>query len=118
MNRFGLFLFIILKLSFGFNSNLIAQSEFKLNEQVPNFEFIDLEGEIIKKTDLTGKILIIDFWATWCAPCLKSFPALIESEKEFLENEDVKFLFVNTLEAKGRSGDFIKGFLKKKGFSM
>jgi len=41
------------------------------------------QGEVLKLTDLTGKVVIIDFWATWSAPCRESVPVLVSLKNEF-----------------------------------
>lgn len=44
----------------------------------PNFELKSLKGENIRLSDLQGKILLINFWATWCAPCRLEMPSIQE----------------------------------------
>ena len=48
----------------------------------PNFSLQDLEGNVITLTDLKGKIVLLDFWATWCGPCNEELPDLIRTYKE------------------------------------
>lgn len=61
-NKFNLFIFkIILLLSF----------------QAQAFQFKDATGELHKLEDYKGRWVLINFWATWCAPCLKEIPDLI-----------------------------------------
>jgi thiol-disulfide isomerase/thioredoxin len=56
-----------------------------LADALPNFTLDDLEGTPTPITSLTGKPMLINFWATWCAPCLREIPML----KEFqTANED------------------------------
>ena len=43
---------------------------------VPDTPFIGADGETIKLADLTDKVTLVNFWATWCAPCVKELPAL------------------------------------------
>ncbi len=69
-----------------------------LNEPAPDFTLTNLKGQKVSLKDLKGKIVVVDFWATWCGPCVSSFPAMETVIKKFSGEPNVKFLFVNTWE--------------------
>lgn len=52
-------------------------------EQAPAFSLLDLNGQSISLENLGGKLVLINFWATWCAPCLKEIPLLVEAQSRF-----------------------------------
>lgn len=64
-----------------------------------DFELITLKGDKVKLSDLKGRIVVLDFWATWCGPCREALPHMQELVKKYDESE-VIFLFVNTMETK------------------
>lgn len=45
----------------------------------PDFTFTDLSGRAHKRSDYAGKTVILNFWASWCAPCVAEFPLLLET---------------------------------------
>ena len=55
-------------------------------ERHPAFRFPDLEGIEIESSEWQGKILVINFWATWCPPCRKEMPLFIEMQDQFAAN--------------------------------
>lgn len=53
------------------------------NELLPEFTLLDLAGEVRNISEWKGKILVINFWATWCPPCLREIPEFIALQNEF-----------------------------------
>jgi thiol-disulfide isomerase/thioredoxin len=48
-----------------------------------NVPFKDLSGKKVRVSDLRGKIVVLNFWATWCLPCREEMPLLVRAEKEY-----------------------------------
>jgi len=59
------------------------------------FEVEDIEGRALRSEDLAGRIVIIDFWATWCSPCLRELPELAEYHRRLEGRDDVALLSFN-----------------------
>lgn len=74
----------------------------------PDFELTTLDGEPFRLSDHRGKVVVLDFWATWCKPCIMGMPGYLKAVKEFSEDE-VVFAAVNL----GETGSTVKKFQKK-----
>jgi thiol-disulfide isomerase/thioredoxin len=54
-------------------------------DPAPDFALADLGGGELTLSELSGKVRLIDFWATWCAPCVEEIPMLVELDKLYRE---------------------------------
>ncbi|NOW95027.1 TlpA disulfide reductase family protein [Mucilaginibacter sp. SG564] len=93
-------------------------SKKQINIPAPEFRLKDQEGRLISLSDLKGKVVVLDFWATWCAPCKASFPGMQIAIDKFKDNKDVVFLFVDTWESGTRFVEEAAKFMKDNKFSF
>ncbi len=66
-----------------------------LGQKIGDFTFTRLDGSTVTPESLQGKITILDFWATWCAPCMESLPNLNRVYEKFKDDDRVQFLAVS-----------------------
>ena len=62
--------------------NAQEKKELKEGDQAPTFKYLDINGKEVSLSDLKGKYVYIDIWATWCGPCTGELPHLKELEKK------------------------------------
>ena len=80
-----------------------------IGQKAPDFQTQFLNEEEFKLSDQKGKVVILDFWATWCGPCVRALPELLKATSSF-NKKNVALLAVN----QGESTKVISKFLKKK----
>lgn len=66
----------------------------KSDQTIPSFAFTDLKGKQHAIEDYQGKVVILNFWASWCAPCIKEFPNLIKAARE--HNKDAVLIALSS----------------------
>lgn len=90
-----------------------GQSSPLLNQEAKAFELPLLAGGEFDLAKEKGKVIVLDFWATWCGPCIKSLPDLI-SQMSVFDPKKVRFIGVNQAEP----DDQVKTFLKTRGWKF
>jgi peroxiredoxin len=63
--------------------------------RAPEFSLIDTAGNIVKLSDFKGKIIYIDTWASWCAPCIGQLPSYRKLVERFKDRNDIVFLSIS-----------------------
>ena len=76
-----------------------------LNQGAVEGTFYSVDGKPLNISDWKGKVVILDYWATWCGPCRKSFPSMQKLYEKYRNNPEVVFAIVNVWE---KSEDKVK----------
>ncbi len=84
-----------------------------LGKDAPTFKLSMLGGGDFDLSQQKGKVVVLDFWATWCGPCIKSLPGLIETMAQFPADR-VKMIGLNQAEAP----DQVKRFVETRGWKL
>ncbi|WP_431294446.1 redoxin domain-containing protein [Pedobacter sp. P26] len=69
-----------------------AKLRFGNGDQASDFQAIDMSGKQVRLSELKGKIIFIDLWATWCGPCLAEMPAFENLKAQYAGNDGVVFI--------------------------
>jgi thiol-disulfide isomerase/thioredoxin len=79
--------------------------------QAPLFSIQTIDGKTLSLSDLKGKGVILNFWATWCPPCRAEIPAMIELQKEY----EGKFTFIGI--ALNDQEEKVRAYISEKGMN-
>lgn len=82
-------------------------------EPAPDFTLKNLDGKTVRLTDYRGKVVLIDFWATWCPPCLKELPHIQTIHEKYRE-QGLVVLAIST----DREKSAVPPFLEKNGYTF
>ncbi|WP_102692902.1 TlpA disulfide reductase family protein [Rummeliibacillus pycnus] len=88
-------------------------SGLEINQTAPDFQLKTLDDKKVKLSDYKGKIVILNFWATWCPPCKAEIPQMEKYYKKQAKDDGVEILAVNLTKAdkdKAYIRDFVKSY--------
>ena len=87
-----------------------------INKNMPDFELLDQHGKKVRLSAQKGKIVVLDFWASWCAPCKGAFPGMKLAVDHFKNDPNVVFYFINTQERNPDMKEYVTNYMKENGY--
>lgn len=81
----------------------------KIGDQAPNFSAKSVEGDDVRLEDHRGKVVLVDFWATWCAPCIAEMPNIERIYNEHRNNGTFEVVGVSLDTDERQVKRFVKG---------
>jgi len=78
----------------------------RVESKAPDFSLLSVSGEPVKLSDYSGKVVIIDFWATWCGPCRRGIPDLVQLKEKY-SADDIEIIGIS-LDGVTRDGSTVK----------
>ena len=92
--------------------------ETMINKDIELFAMEDLNGKKVDLSKMKGKIIVLDFWATWCAPCKASLPGMQLSVNQYKADPHVAFFFISTMETAADFKEQIRNFMKDHNYTL
>lgn len=93
-----------------------AHSESEESMKAPDFTVYDENGEAVDLSDLSGKPAVLNFWASWCAPCRQEMPYFNEMYEE--KGDEINFIMVNSTDGSRETLDTARSFIKESSYSF
>jgi peroxiredoxin len=84
-----------------------------VGSEAPDFSLRNFQGETIHLSDYRGKLVFLNFWATWCEPCIREIPDMMRV-KDALEGRDFEMLAISV----DTSWDDVNAYLDENGFEL
>ena len=92
--------------------------ETMINKDIELFAMEDLDGKKVDLSKMKGKIIVLDFWATWCAPCKASLPGMQMAVNKYKNDPNVVFFFISTMETAADFKEQIRKFMKEHNYTL
>lgn len=87
-------------------------------KEAPKFRLRNMKGDFVSLDDMRGKIVVLDFWATWCGPCIVSFPGMQVAVNKYENDPEVEFLFIDTWQSEENYVELVENFIAENKYTF
>jgi cytochrome c biogenesis protein CcmG/thiol:disulfide interchange protein DsbE len=101
-------LLVVFLASIGWGLQQTQRSSNLVGQQAPDFSLVTMDGQTINKASLSGKIVVMNFWASWCQPCKDEAALLEESWQSVKSDGDVVFFGVVYADIQNNAQKFLQ----------
>jgi cytochrome c biogenesis protein CcmG/thiol:disulfide interchange protein DsbE len=82
-----------------------------VGKDAPSYDLPALDGSRVRSSELTGKVVVVNFWNSWCQPCLQEYPALVEFHRRHADNPS--FVMIGVVRDDTESA--VRGYVEDEG---
>lgn len=79
-----------------------------IGQKVPEFQMTTFDGQTLRSTDFAGKVIVLNFWASWCKPCEQEARELEEAYQYYKDSGKVVFLGLAYVDTEYKSREYLK----------
>lgn len=109
-------LFVVLIISVLVMGSAAGKAQEKI--LVPDFTLPDSEGELVSLSDYKGKVVVLNFWASWCPPCRAEMSELQKLHDELSASEDAVLLMLNQIDGQRETKESGMKYMEKNSYTM
>ena len=94
----------------GWGLSRSMRGSIQIGDQVPDIQMVTFDGKTVHTADLSGKVIVVNFWASWCKPCEQEAKALESAYQHYKPGGDVVFLGLAYVDTEPNSLEYLRTF--------
>lgn len=108
LSAFAVLIGFLALIAWGLNRSM--SGPIQKGDEVPDIQMVTFDGDVIHTKDYAGKVIVLNFWSSWCKPCEQEAAELEEAYQTFKDSGDVVFLGLAYVDTEPKSLEYLQKF--------